>query len=96
MMIVETKESSMALSVHDVSRQRRVALSGVDREISVGELVRGVVPRMRLPRLDAQGRPLSYQVRLDREGRHLNFSERVGEVLEDRDELTVQPFISAG
>ena len=79
-----------------VSRQRRVTLTGVDRQLSVDELVRGLVPRMRLPRLDARGRPLSYHVRLDREGRHLHASERVGDALQDEDELTVQPYISAG
>jgi len=95
-MIAETEQSSVALRARDVSRQRCVTLTGVDRELSVGELVRGLVPRMRLPRSDAQGRPLTYHVRLDREGRHLNFSERVGESLQDQDELTIQPYISAG
>ena len=51
---------------------------------------------MNLPPNDVEGHPLNYHARLEREGRHLRASETVGEVLEEQDEIVLQPHIVAG
>jgi hypothetical protein len=51
---------------------------------------------MNLPRQDTSGAPLTYHARLEREGRHLHASERIGDALERKDRLTLQPNIDAG
>ena len=58
--------------------------------------VQGLLAKMGLARIDAEGRPLQYYARLDREGRHLNGSELIGDSLQDDDELTLTPNIEAG
>ena len=72
------------------------ALMPADREMSVGELLDGLVPRMKLPRLGNGGRPLTYHARLEREGRHLHATEVVGEALQPKDRIMIQPTIEAG
>ena len=51
---------------------------------------------MSLPQSDSGGRPLNYHARLEHEGRHLHASERIGDVLEMGDHLTLQPNVDAG
>ena len=73
-----------------------VGIDAGDREMSVGELLDGLVPRMKLPRLGNGGRPLTYHARLEREGRHLHATEVVGEALQPKDRIMIQPTIEAG
>lgn len=94
--MVEAATAALTLSVSDVSGQKRVRASAVPKRATVSELVHGLLARMRLPRNDVAGRPLTYRARLEREGRHLHPHEEVGEVLRDDDELVLQPNIDAG
>jgi hypothetical protein len=87
---------TLALTVSDVSGQKKVKASAVPKRATVSELVHGLLARMRLPRNDVGGRPLTYRARLEREGRHLHPHEQIGEVLRDEDELVLQPNIDAG
>lgn len=80
----------------DVTQQNVVNVKSLDREITVGELLESLVPRMRLPRLGNGGRPLIYHARLEREGRHLHASELVGDALQPQDRIMLQPTIEAG
>jgi hypothetical protein len=73
-----------------------VGIDPGDREMSVGELLDALVPRMKLPRLGNGGRPLTYHARLEREGRHLHATEVVGEALQPKDRIMIQPTIEAG
>jgi len=91
-----TAALTLALSVSDVSGQRKVKASAVPTRATVSELVHGLLAKMRLPRHDVSGRPLTYRARLEREGRHLHEHEEVGRVLRDEDELVLQPNIDAG
>jgi len=50
---------------------------------------------MGLVREDVGGRPLEWQMRLEREGRHLNDSELVVDALQPQDEIRVLPKIHA-
>lgn len=86
----------IGLRARDVTGQKAVKIDGVRRETSVLELVEDLVPRMNLSPNDTNGRPLTYHARLEREGRHLHASEIIGEVLQEDDELVLQPNIDAG
>jgi hypothetical protein len=89
------RRKSISVLARDVSGQKRAA-ADAPPDATVGELARGLLTRMNLPRADVEGRPLTYHVRLDREGRHLHASETVGEVLQENDQLVLQPKIQAG
>jgi hypothetical protein len=84
------------IQVSDVTGQNQVALDDLESDITIGELLEELAPRMHLPRNDSAGRPLTYHARLEREGRHLNRAERVADALRESDRLTVQPQILAG
>jgi hypothetical protein len=84
------------LEISDLSGQKRLNVKSVAEDATVGELIEGTVPRMRLPQEDVEGRALNYHALLDREGRHLHASERVGEVLQPKDRIVLQPNIDAG
>jgi hypothetical protein len=86
------------IQASDVTGQTvvNVAIDAGDREMSVGELLDSLVPRMKLPRLGNGGRPLTYHARLEREGRHLHATETVGQALLPQDRLMIQPTIEAG
>ena len=86
----------LGFQVSDVSGQKKVSVRGVSRESTVGEMIKGLLERMRLPRNDSSGRPLSYRARLQREGRHLTDSESVGRALREGDEVVLQPNVDAG
>ncbi|MGA2173520.1 MAG: hypothetical protein ABSH38_00915 [Verrucomicrobiota bacterium] len=91
-------EPKLDILASDVTGQTvvNVGIDAGDREMSVGELLDGLVPRMKLPRLGNGGRPLTYHARLEREGRHLHATEVVGEALQPKDRIMIQPTIEAG
>jgi hypothetical protein len=82
--------------VTDVSGQKVMGVKGVPVDATVGELIDGLLDRMRLPANDSGGRPLTYHARLDREGRHLQGTERVAEAVQTGDRLVLQPNVDAG
>lgn len=82
--------------VSDVSGQKMVNVSNVPTDATVGELIQGLLARMRLPANDAGGRPLTYHARLDREGRHLQGAERVADAVQAGDRVVLQPNVDAG
>jgi hypothetical protein len=82
--------------VSDVTGQKVLEVSGVADDVTVSDLIQGLVERMRLPSNDAAGRPTSYHARLDREGRHLQGAERVRESVQPGDRLVLQPNVDAG
>jgi len=87
---------TLGLRVSDVTGQKSARASAVPLSSTIGELVQGLLAKMGLARIDADGRPLQYYGRLEREGRHLNNGELVGDSLQDDDELTLTPNIDAG
>ncbi|RPH62182.1 MAG: hypothetical protein EHM89_06020 [Acidobacteria bacterium] len=89
--VVET-----GFEISDVTGQKVLAVSGMPEDVTVSELVQGLVGKMRLPLNDASGRPLSYHARLDREGRHLQGAERVAEAVRSGDRVVLQPNVDAG
>jgi hypothetical protein len=55
-----------------------------------------LIDQMHMPSVDSDGRPLTYQARLEREGRSLLGSETVGEAMKENDEIVLSPSIDAG
>ncbi len=89
-------KNEFELEISDVSGQKVFSVANAPAANTVGELIQEMLGKMNLPRNDASGAPLSYQARLEREGRHLHASERIGDVLQNSDRLTLQPNIDAG
>ena len=85
-----------SFEVSDVTGQKVLAISGVPKDSTIGDLVRGLIGRMRLPANDGEGRPLTYHARSDREGRHLLGSERVADAVLPGDRVVLQPNVDAG
>lgn len=92
----QAEAMTVALNVRDVTGQKKVKASSVSKRATVSDLVQGLLARMRLPRNDVSGRPLTYRARLEREGRHLHSHEEVGDALRDEDSIVLQPNIDAG
>ena len=82
--------------VSDVTGQKVLNVTNVSSDATVGELIDGLIDRMRLPANDAGGRPLAYHARLDREGRHVHGAERVADAIQPGDRIVLQPNIDAG
>ena len=88
--------TGLDVSVSDVSGQKQVRVSELPQDATVGEMIEGVLGRMKLPRNDASGHALTYHARLEREGRHLHGSEVIGDSLQSGDQVVLQPNIDAG
>lgn len=86
----------IGITVSDVSGQKRANVDRIPEDISVADLVEGLIKSLNMPKNDSTGRPLSYQARLEREGRHLNGGERVKEALKQDDHVVLQPNVDAG
>ncbi|HEY7545992.1 MAG TPA: hypothetical protein VID27_13960 [Blastocatellia bacterium] len=90
------KQNGIGIQVKDVSGQKTHNVSNIPTDATVGEMIQGLLAQMKLPKNDVGGRPLTYQARLEREGRHLHTHERVGDALQNGDNVVLQPNIDAG
>lgn len=93
---MSTKTTTMELTISDVSRQKVRRIENVPVETTAAEIVESLLDDLGIPRNQPDGRSLSYRALLPREGRHLRPSERIGESLQDRDHIVLQPAIEAG
>ena len=82
------------LTVEDFTGQIRRRARGIPRDATVGDLVGGLTRELHLPSNDSQGRPLSYSARA--RGESLLESDRIGDVLEEDDTLTLTQNVTAG
>jgi hypothetical protein len=87
-------EATMSLVVEDFTGQVRHKASGIPRDATLGELIGSVANRLRLPANDSQGRPVTYAARA--RGVSLNESDRVGDVLEENETVTLTQNVTAG
>ncbi len=87
-------KQAFSLNVEDVSGHRKVRAAGISPDMTVGELVQGLIPRLGLPQA-TDDRPVSYHLR-DAAGRNLHASEIVGDVLQPGESVVLQPNIMAG
>jgi hypothetical protein len=82
------------LTVEDLSGQVRRRARKVPRGATVGDLISGLTRHMRLPANDLQGRPLTYGARA--RGESLVESDRIGDVLESDEVVTLVQNVTAG
>jgi hypothetical protein len=87
-------EKTMSLMVEDFTGQMRHRASGIPRDATMGEVLASLAGRLRLPVNDSQGRPVTYAARA--RGASLNESDRVGEVLEENEVVTLTQNVTAG
>lgn len=88
--------SELKLHVQDVTGQKEKMVSDLKADATVGQLIDGLLARMKLPENDSQGRPISYFGRLEREGRHLHRTEILGDAVQTDDRITLLPNVEAG
>ncbi len=86
----------ISIQVSAVSGQKEANVDDVPPDVTVGELVQGLLSEMNLPKNDVQGQPLKYQAQRERDGLHLPDTDRVGDALETGDRLVLHPNIDAG
>ncbi|MBI2297369.1 MAG: hypothetical protein HYU66_00205 [Armatimonadetes bacterium] len=96
----------MATSVQEKPQERTVRVVGLDGQRAVdltapadrtiGELLEGLVPKLRLPSFDSNGQPLSWAAMHQEEARRLLPQEVIGECLEEHDTVRLVPDIEAG
>ena len=84
------------LRASDVSGQKRAIVSDCPTDCTIDELVQSLLTEMHMPANDTEGRPVSYEARLDRQGRSLLGAELVGDAIQDDDEVVLQPNVDAG
>jgi hypothetical protein len=89
-----SSNGTIDLVVEDLSGQMRRRARGVSRKATIGEFVSGLTSEMRLPANDLQGRPLTYGARA--RGESLVESDRIGDVLEPDDVVTLVQKVVAG
>ena len=94
---MELKSNHIALQATDVSGQKVLNVTNVSGDSTVGELVQALLSKMKLPKNDVSGHPLTYHALLEREGRHLHASEPLNQALKPSgDRVVLQPNIDAG
>ncbi len=85
---------TLDLTVEDFTGQVRRRARGIPRDATVGDLVSGLTNELNLPSNDSQGRPLTYSARA--RGESLLESDRLGDVLDPEDVVTLAPNVTAG
>ena len=90
------ENQTIQLTVSDVSQQKRARVEDLAADSTVGDLVDGLLDRLRLPESGADGSPITYHVRHERLGRHLHSTELVGDSIETGDHVVIQPSVTAG
>jgi hypothetical protein len=87
-------EKTVNLVVEDFTGQMRYKAPRIPRDATVGEVISSVASRLRLPLNDSQGRPVTYQARA--RGASLDETDRVGDVLEENEVVTLTQNVTAG
>lgn len=85
---------TLDLRVEDSTGQIRRRARGIPAEATVGDFMSSLVRELRLPANDSQGRPLTYAARAN--GASLLESDRVGDVLQEEDTVTLTQNVTAG
>lgn len=86
---------TMTLEVEDFTAQVRRRASGIPRTATVDDLIDSVRGEMQLPDQDAHGRPIQYGA-LSPTGDLLNATDRLGDVLDDQEVVTLTKSVTAG
>lgn len=92
----QAAQSRISFEVSDISGQHAMKVRNFEGKATIGEMVRQLAQKLELSTVDPNGRPYTYQARLQREGRHLHASEFVADALREGDQVSLQPSINAG
>ena len=87
-------EKTMSLVVEDFTGQMRFKAPRVPTDATIGDLISNVASHLRLPLNDTQGRPVTYAARA--RGGSLNETDRIGDVLEQNEVVTLTQNVTAG
>ena len=85
----------MTFEIEDFTGSVRRRARDVPSDVTVGDLVAGYTRQLKLPEVDAQGRPVLYGARTSA-GETLNSSDRLGDVLVDDEVVTLTKSVTAG
>ncbi len=86
--------ATLNLRVEDSTGQIRRRARGIPRDATVGDFMKNLVHELRLPANDSQGHPLTYAARAN--GASLLESDKVGDVLQEEDTVTLTQNVTAG
>lgn len=87
--------TTMTLEVEDFTGQVRRRAPGIPRSATVNDLVESIRSELHLPDQDAEGRPIQYGA-LSSRGDLLNATDRVGDVLDEDEVVTLSKSVTAG
>jgi hypothetical protein len=90
-----TKTATMNFLVEDFTGQVRRRASKVPCDATIAEVMASLSQELALPDMDTQGRPIIYGARSSR-GEVLNGSDRLGDVLEEDEVVTLTKNVTAG
>ncbi len=85
----------IAINVEDMTGNLKRRAAGIPRDASIDELIASLSRAMGMPEMDAQGHPILYGLRTSN-GDPLNPTDRVGEVLQPDDLVTLTKSVTAG
>jgi hypothetical protein len=92
-----TATAKMTVNFRDISGQRRFTARNVSPDATFREVRDRVVDEMGLHRNGGNGNGAdAWTGLLQREGRHIHPSERIGDALQDLDQVELAPEIHAG
>jgi hypothetical protein len=86
--------ATLSFKVEDFTGQRRMRARGVPAEATIGEVSASLMRQLALPANDLNGQPITYGVRAN--GSSLAESDRVGDVLQEGDTVTLTQNVTAG
>jgi hypothetical protein len=87
--------STLTLEVEDFTGQIRRRVRDVPLDATVADLINGSKRELNMAEVDASGRPIQYGAQTAR-GETLNGSDRLGDVLEDNETITLTKSVTAG
>lgn len=93
--MIAPDKSTMTLEVEDFTGQVRRRASEIPRSATVSDLIDSLRGDMQLPDVDGNGRPIVYGA-ASSTGEMLNATDRLGEVLDDKEVVTLTKSVTAG
>ena len=93
--VVEDLEDPLAINVEDMTGNLKRRAAGIPRDHSIEELVGSLSHALGLPDQDSSGRPILYGLRTS-DGDPLNPTDRIGDVLQQDDTVTLTKSVTAG
>ena len=85
----------IAINVEDMTGNLKRRAAGIPRDASIDELIASLSRALGLPQMDAQGHPILYGLRTF-DGDPLNPTDRIGDVLQPDDTVTLTKSVTAG